>query len=138
MKSAPPPEFLGRRAFSAGLGMALMVCAGWIALLNLSRPSFDGWIFWVPITLWLATMGLLCWWTALRAHRPESRTQISRSWRAGWMVGAVGLALGFVGPLLLTPKASLGPLLGILMTGPGGFVLGALGGAVVRWAQGLD
>lgn len=47
---------------------------------------------------------------------------------AGWTVGAIGLALGVAGPLLLYPKAGLGPLLGILMTGPLGFVLGVIGG----------
>jgi hypothetical protein len=52
------------------------------------------------------------------------------------MVGGVGLAIGFVGPLVLYPKASLGPLLGILATGPLGFVVGALGAGVVRAVQG--
>ncbi len=37
---------------------------------------------------------------------------------------------GFLGPLVLSPKASLGPLLGILLTGPLGFVLGALIGGM--------
>jgi hypothetical protein len=45
----------------------------------------------------------------------------------GWILGAIGLGLGFVGPLVVTPSATLGPLLGILISGPGGFVLGALG-----------
>jgi hypothetical protein len=75
---------------------------------NLRLAKFDAWIFWVPISLWLLTMGLLCWWAALGGRQP----------------------LGFFGPLLIMPKANLGPLLGILITGPGGFVLRALGGAV--------
>jgi hypothetical protein len=45
----------------------------------------------------------------------------------GWILGAIGLALGFIGPLVITPGSNLGPLLGILLTGPAGFVLGALG-----------
>jgi len=117
---------------SAGLGAALLGLAGWIALRNLSLPSNDGWMFWVPIASWLATMGLLCWGSALAGHHRDRRARINASWRAGWLVGGVGLALGFVGPLILTPKASLGPLLGILLTGPGGFVLGALIGAVTQ------
>lgn len=40
--------------------------------------------------------------------------------------GAVGFAAGFFGPLLLTPDANQGPLLGIFITGPLGFALGAL------------
>jgi hypothetical protein len=84
----------------------------------------------VPIALWLLAMGALWWWTALGGAQPTMRARIGTSWRSGWIVGAVGLALGFVGPLLVTPSANLGPLLGILITGPGGFVLGAVAGAV--------
>ena len=109
-----------------------MGLAGWIALHNLRLPSNDGWIFWVPIAGWLVSMGLLCWWSALAGHRGDSRARIRASWRAGWWGGGVGLALGFLGPLVITPKASLGPLLGILLTGPIGFGLGALIGAVVQ------
>jgi hypothetical protein len=132
MASAPPSDLVARRLGSAGVGVALMGVAGWIALRNLSLPGNDGWIFWVPITSWLATMGLLCWWSALDGHRRDSRARIRASWRAGLWVGGVALAVGFIGPLLLNPKASLGPLLGILFTGPVGFVLGALIGAVVQ------
>jgi hypothetical protein len=129
MSIAPPADFVMRRVAFAGLGTALLALAGWITLRNLSLPSNDGWIFWVPSTSWLATMGLLCWWTAL-AHQPTTRARIRASWRAGWVLGAVGLALGFLGPLLITPKANLGPLLGILITGPGAFVLGSLAAAL--------
>jgi hypothetical protein len=132
MTSARPPDFVPRRLGSAGLGAALMGLAGWLTLRNLSLPSNDGWIFWVPIASWLVTMGLLCWWSALDGHQQDSGARIRASWRAGLLVGGVGLALGFLGPLVLTPKASLGPLFGILLTGPVGFVLGALVGAVIR------
>ncbi len=132
MTSAPPSDFVARRLGSAGLGAALMGLAGWIALRNLSLPGNDGWVFWVPIASWLVAMGLLCWWSALDGHRADSRARIRASWHAGWRVGGVALALGFIGPLVLDPKASLGPLLGILLTGPVGFVLGALIGAVVQ------
>jgi hypothetical protein len=131
MTSPPPSEFLARRLGSAALGAALSVFAGWIAVRNLGLPIRDG-IFWVPISLWLVTMGLLLWWAALGGHHPASRARIGASWRMGWLVGGAGLALGFLGPLVLTPKANLGPLLGILLTGPLGFVLGALGRAVVH------
>jgi hypothetical protein len=120
------------RVGAAVLGTALMGVAGWIALRNLSRSGNDGWIFWVPISLWLVTMGLLCWASALADGLGDSRLRIRSSWRIGWLIGGVGLVLGFAGPLVLSPKASLGPLLGILLTGPLGFVLGALIGAVNR------
>ena len=62
-----------------------------------------------------------------RPHHPESRARIWKTWRAGRLVGGIGLAAGFVGPLLLWPGGNLGPLLGILIMGPLGFVVGALG-----------
>ena len=127
-----PADFVVTRASSAALGTALIALAGWVALRNLSRPSNDGWIFWVPIALWLVTMGLLCWGSALVNDLSDTRRRIRASWRAGSLVGGVGLVLGFVAPLLLIPKANLGPLLGILLTGPLGFVVGALTGVVGR------
>jgi hypothetical protein len=136
MNYAPSTGSIAGRVASAGIGAALIGAAAWLTLRNLSLPTQDGWMFWVPVTLWLLTMGVLCWWSALSGHRTASRTRIQSSWRLGWIIGGVGLAIGFVGPLVVDPKASLGPLLGILVTGPGGFVVGALGAAVMQAAQG--
>jgi hypothetical protein len=127
-----------RRLGTAGVAAALTGLAVWLTLRNLSLPTRDGWIFWVPVTLWLLTMSALCWWSTLLGHQPATRARIRATWRVGWIVGAVGLAIGFVGPLLVSPRASLGPLLGILLTGPLGFVVGALGaGAFYRGARKL-
>lgn len=46
------------------------------------------------------------------------------------MVGGIGFAGGFFGPTIVTPEANQGPLLGIFITGPIGFVVGAMAGAV--------
>src|SRR3954447_22854062 len=129
MTTVPPRDPALRRFGWSIVGAALIGFAGWITLRNLRLPNNDGWFFWVPIAGWLVTMGLLCWWTAL-AHQPTTQARIGASWRAGWVLGGAGLALGFFGPLVVTPKANLGPLLGILITGPGAFVLGALGAAL--------
>jgi hypothetical protein len=132
---ATSADFQARRMGSALLGAALLVFAGWLAYRNLRLSTRDGFIFWVPIALWLTTMGVLCWWGALGAREPDARAQLAASWRAGWLVGMAGLAIGFVGPLVVNPKASLGPLLGILISGPAGFVLGAFGGALMHGAR---
>lgn len=136
MADPPLTGSVTSRLGTAGLGAALAGLAVWLALRNLRLPTHDGWIFWVPVTLWFLTMSVLCWWSTLLGHQAASRASIRASWRVGWIVGAVGLAIGFVGPLVISPKASLGPLLGILLTGPLGFVVGALGAGVVRVAQG--
>jgi hypothetical protein len=136
MADAPLTGSVANRLGTASVGAVLIGLAAWIALRNLRLPTHDGWIFWLPVTLWLLTMSVLCWWSTLLGHRAASRASIRASWQMGWIVGAVGLGVGFVGPLVISPKASLGPLLGILLTGPLGFVAGALGIGVVRAAQG--
>lgn len=49
---------------------------------------------------------------------------------AAMIVGAIGFCGGFFGPIVLTPEANQGPLLGIFITGPLGFILGGIGGLV--------
>ena len=46
------------------------------------------------------------------------------------IVGGVSFAAGFFGPIVLTPEANQGPLLGIFITGPIGVVVGACLGAI--------
>lgn len=45
------------------------------------------------------------------------------------VLGGLGFALGFFGPMFLAPQANQGPLLGIFITGPVGLLLGGVGGA---------
>jgi len=58
----------------------------------------------------------------------------SRWWRHenalgfGLFVGAITFFIGFVGPMFVMPNANLGPLIGILYTGPIGTVVGLLWG----------
>ena len=47
------------------------------------------------------------------------------------IVGAVGFCAGFFGPIALNPGANQGPLIGILITGPGGAFLGAVMGGLL-------
>ena len=50
--------------------------------------------------------------------------------------GGIGFSVGFFGPLLLTPDSNQGPLLGIFLTGPLGFLIGAIGGGFYWFARG--
>lgn len=45
-------------------------------------------------------------------------------------VGIIGFSAGYFGPILLWEGGNQGPLLGIFLAGPGGFVLGGLAGAL--------
>jgi hypothetical protein len=47
----------------------------------------------------------------------------------GVVTGSIAFVPGFVGPLIFS-SSNLGPLLGIFITGPAGFVLGSIGGFV--------
>jgi hypothetical protein len=71
--------------------------------------------------LWVA----LCAWFALRGNRAASRARMKFVVRVGFVTGVIGFAVGFFGPFLWAPDANQGPLLGIFVTGPAGFVLGA-------------
>jgi hypothetical protein len=51
------------------------------------------------------------------------------------VAGAVGFLAGFVGPMILTPEANMGPMLGIFITGPLGFVSGGAWGLVYWLSQ---
>ena len=46
------------------------------------------------------------------------------------LVGGIGFIAGFFGPIIFAPEANQGPLLGIFITGPLGFIIGGLTGLV--------
>lgn len=75
-----------------------------------------------------ATGAIFCWWFAIRGHLAESRRRMATALGAGFLFGAIGFTAGFFGPILLAPEANQGPLLGIFVTGPLGFVFGAMVG----------
>jgi hypothetical protein len=50
------------------------------------------------------------------------------------ILGAIAFAVGFFGPRIWAPDANQGPLLGIFITGPLGFVFG-MGWGVFRESQ---
>ncbi len=110
-------------------GLLALVPTG-IALLGL-RSQFIG-LGYNPIGAIIglvgATAAVLCWWFALRGHVAESRKRMGFSGLGGIIFAGVGFTGGIADPLILAPNANQGPLLGIFITGPLGFVAGAVGG----------
>ena len=78
----------------------------------------------------IAVAAMLGWWLAIRGDNEKSRRRIGYALLGGVVLGSVRFFAGFFGPLILTPANNLGPLLGIFLTGPLGFVVGAVIGVV--------
>lgn len=55
--------------------------------------------------------------------------------RGGCLLGGIGFVGGYVGPMIFMPESNQGPLLGIFITGPLGFVAGLVIGAIVAWLR---
>jgi hypothetical protein len=105
-------------------------------------------VFWVggaivaplqtPLWIWLAAallvagvVGRYVW-----RHTPSFQTSLVTSIMLGAVtLGGLGFSAGFWGPLVFMPDANQGPLLGIFITGPLGFMLGALGGGAYWFAR---
>ena len=77
-----------------------------------------------------ATIAALCWWFATRGNCAASRARMKYALIGAMGLGGIAFLGGFIGPIILTPGANQGPLLGIFITGPLGFSAGALLGTV--------
>jgi hypothetical protein len=53
----------------------------------------------------------------------------------GIIFGAIGFILGFMGPIILNWGGKLGPMLGIFITGPIGFLVGLIGGGIYQYIK---
>jgi hypothetical protein len=61
------------------------------------------------------------------------RGTVRRAVRPGLILGGIAFAAGFLGPIVFTPEANQGPLLGIFITGPIGFLVGLIYGVIREW-----
>jgi hypothetical protein len=52
------------------------------------------------------------------------RSRFRRAMAPALLVGGIGFAAGFFGPMIFAPDANQGPMLGIFITGPLGFLAG--------------
>lgn len=53
----------------------------------------------------------------------------------GLTIGILGFAIGFFGPMIFVPDANQGPMLGIFITGPLGFIVGLILGWIMKLVQ---
>lgn len=80
----------------------------------------------VPVGAVVACLvGLALWFGSGSRHQVMRGAMLG----AGWC-GTIGFVGGYFGPIYLS-QSNLGPLLGLFLTGPAGFVVGALCGAAI-------
>jgi 4-amino-4-deoxy-L-arabinose transferase-like glycosyltransferase len=121
-ESGTPHAYLAQRILCGLLALPLTAYAVLMLIALLSaRPDLMRVIF----GLCTGTLASLCWWFALRGHLAASRRRMRFVVLGGFVLGGIGFAVGFFGPLVWAPEANQGPLLGIFFTGPLGFVVGA-------------
>ena len=83
----------------------------------------------IPVALLCAIAAFRYFWRR-RPSTSTSRGLLASIARGALLVGITGFLIGFVGPMIVAPTANQGPLLGILITGPLGCALGAIGGGI--------
>jgi hypothetical protein len=126
-KATNPQSYAAERIFAL-VGAIVFSAYSLMVLQTQINEGFDalGNIF----GLGSATAAIICWWIVLFYQREESRRRISLTFRGGVIFGGISFLGGFLGPILLTPQANQGPLVGIFITGPVGFVLGIITGYI--------
>jgi hypothetical protein len=83
----------------------------------------------VPNILALVTAAVAAFWVWRSMGAADQGILATAAiWAA--VAGALGFCGGFFGPLIFMPQANQGPLLGIFLTGPLGFIGGGLCGTV--------
>jgi hypothetical protein len=107
-------------------------------------PTTYYFIYWVPFSLvpfreqrWIPSIvsllcAIACGWFAWKRLGATPVGLIASSLYGAIMLGAIAFCAGFFGPIIFTPGANQGPLLGIFITGPLGFLIGGIGG-VIYW-----
>jgi len=105
-------------------------------------PATFYFVYWVPFSILpLGSNRLIAFglsmscaigvgWYVWRTLESDHASVIVTMLLGAVLLGAVGFNAGFFGPLIFGPGANQGPLLGLFITGPLGFMVGAIAGAV--------
>lgn len=115
-----------------GIASLLVAPAPAVQIIGMLRGEFDL----VSFSLWMVIASACGFggWFALCGHQALWRARIKCALAAGLFGFIFGFVAGFFGPVFLS-KSNTGPLLGIFVTGPLGFPVGALLGAVYGWIR---
>ncbi|MCI0406428.1 MAG: hypothetical protein L0Z48_00230 [candidate division Zixibacteria bacterium] len=99
-------------------------------------------VFWVPMSLIpyahelgiayfvaLGCAGFAAWYVWRKSASTDAGLAACVIYGA-FIIGGIAFCAGFFGPLIFAPGANQGPLLGLFITGPLGFLAGGIGGFV--------
>jgi hypothetical protein len=113
-------------------GVSALYFVFWVGgaiLMGLHLPS---WLSLVVSLVAAVAVGRYVW-----LHTASLQAGLASSIVLGAVIlGGLGFAGGFFGPIIFMPGANQGPLLGIFITGPLGFVFGAVAGAIYWFVRG--
>ena len=126
-------KLLFRLLVTAVSGISALYFVFWVGCVELPRLDAPLWLSTVLALAAAAGGGRYVW-----TYTATVRAGLISSIILGALeVGGIGFAGGYFGPILFMPEANQGPLLGIFITGPLGFILGAVGGAVywLTWGR---
>jgi hypothetical protein len=115
------------------VGAIILSVYSFMVFVTALRTGFD--FFGSGFLLGPAVAAFLCWWFALRGEYKKSRVRMMYALLGGLIIGGIGFSVGFFGPIIFSPQSNQGPLLGIFITGPLGFVAGAIIGAIVGFIR---
>ena len=113
-----------------------------IIALILVVPATYYFIYWLPCSLlplgeqhWIANIlssacAVAAGWFVWVKTATVSEGAFSTTILGAVLFGGIGFTGGFFGPMIFSPRANQGPLLGIFITGPAGFVLGGIAGFI--------
>lgn len=119
----------------AGLAALIPTALGLFVARNLFETEFNpiGGLFCAV----MATAAFFGWWFVCRGHVEQSRKRMGLALIGGVSAGLIGVLGGTLVPMVLKPDANQGPLLGIFLIGPSGFILGSiLGWVYARFGRG--
>ncbi|SFM38639.1 hypothetical protein [Nitrosomonas communis] len=84
---------------------------------------------WIPVLLsFMCAFGVGKYSWEKLGTLPEG--PISSIFLGAIALGSISFCAGFFGPMIITPEADQGPLLGIFITGPVGFLIGGISGFI--------
>jgi hypothetical protein len=132
------PVYEGRTMLAAGrmflstlVGIAVFYFVFWMPFSLLAFPG--SWLVAIPVSIACAVAAGKYVWRVTESA--DAGGLLHRTLGGAFIVGGIAFAAGFFGPMIFAPDANQGPLLGLLITGPLGFLLGGVAGFVWGLAQ---